>query len=160
MEALASEYELLCQTYESFNAQSLEIKEWGVTIGVAALIAAYAAKPAERPGRPLVLLAAPAAQPFWITDALWKVVQTGYLARIGEIEAALREERPIAALQSFSTLAASAEGTFTPRAFWEARINPTVFLPHAPIFALGLLLALIYPPKAVSPPAPRGGLRR
>jgi hypothetical protein len=144
-ELLKAEYLALFKVYESFNDQSLIIKGWSVTVGMAALIAAYAGRPTERPGAILVILAACSVLPFYLTDAVWKAIQAGYLVRLAELESAFRSESMIGAFQMFTVWGDSFGLSLA--SLWAAAINPTVFLPHLPIFLAGLLLAWFRPPN-------------
>ncbi len=143
---LTQEYLAIFQVYESYNDQSLIIKGWSVTVGMAALIAAYASKPAERPGTILVVLAACSVLPFYLTDAIWKAVQEGYHLRLLDIEGAIARGTSIDALQMFTTW--SQKFHLGPAEFLAAAVNPTVMLPHLPIFVAGLLLAWLRPPTS------------
>lgn len=143
-ELLKEEYLALFRIYESFNDQSLIIKGWSVTVGMAALIAAYASKPSERPGAILVVLAACSVLPFYLTDAVWKAIQGGYLLRLADIEAAFRTDSATEAFQMFTVWSGGFRLDIA--GLWAAAVNPTVFLPHLPIFVAGLLLAWLRPP--------------
>jgi len=160
-ELLLQEYLAIQKIYEGYNAQSLSIKEWSVSIGIASLLAAYAKPVAEMRGRAVVVLAALVSVPFYLTDALWKSYQAAYLPRLREIEAAFRDmagDQP-AALQAIASWAkaygdgvadAPAEGALT--LYLGAMANPAVLLPHAVLLVLGLVMAWAYPPH---PPARR-----
>ncbi|MEX0319567.1 MAG: hypothetical protein AB3N21_16535 [Ruegeria sp.] len=150
------EYLLLVKTYEDYNNQSLLIKGWSVTVGMASILAAYLAKPPDRPGRLAVLIAACSVLPFLALDTLWKALQHGYLLRIGEIEEVFRQiaDNPKiglgdlagAPLQGFETWATGFDKVSLSgylKAFW----NSTVLLPHILIIGFGILLAWRFPPK-------------
>ena len=147
MDDLVQEYLFLLETYESYNDQSLIIKGWSASVGMAALLAVYAAKPAELSGRFMVLLAACSVLPFYMTDALWKALQSGYVFRLEELEKAIAAGGG-SAMQSFTTW--EREFALTSVQYMEALRNPAVFLPHLPIVFAGSVLAQFYPP-------PQGG---
>lgn len=147
MMALADEYRLLFETYEGFNGQSLIIKGWSVTVGMATLIGVYALAMKDRPGRPAVVLAALSVIPFWVTDALWKTIQTGYEIRLDKIERMMAAGISGPAYQSFTTWAAKAEPTITLWSVLANMVNATVLLPHALILFFGLTAAFLFPPR-------------
>lgn len=85
MEFLWKEYNLIYGIYEGYGGQLIELKGWSVTVGLAALLAAYS-KPVSKNGRIAVLIAALSANPFWLTETLWKQFQNANLSRLKEIE--------------------------------------------------------------------------
>jgi hypothetical protein len=148
---LTQEYFVLQGVVESYNQQSLIIKGWSVTVGMAALIAAYALPVAEAAGRAGVVLAALAAVPFYLTDALWKSFQEAYYPRIRCIEDFLRkpENDTPAALQISFNWNAKYEAEQA-ALFFDALTNAAVYLPHAFLFGVGLFMAFLLPPARFS----------
>jgi hypothetical protein len=72
--------------YESYNQQSLTIKGWSVTIGLAAIIAIYSQQ-IGRLGRAALWVASLSTIPFWLMDAYWKSFQNAYLDALVKLEA-------------------------------------------------------------------------
>lgn len=141
---LWNEYELLYNTYESFNEQSLTLKSWSVTVGLAAIIAVYAEK-VTLSGRVAILIAAFSAIPFWITDAFWKSYQNGYVARLQALEL----------IKDCTNIPDYKLGIVTD---WQLSYDwfdwlsvlywPSVALPHVFVLLAGLYLAWKHPPAA------------
>ncbi|MEQ8896509.1 MAG: hypothetical protein RID23_05420 [Roseovarius sp.] len=159
---LMREYFELQAIYESYNAQSLTIKEWSVSIGIAALLAAYARPVSEAGGRAGVILAALVAVPFYLTDALWKSFQMAYLPRLQAIEGGFRDAAvggEIAIVQGLVPLQgvaswSAAYGSDPVDAdagkvdlFLEALTSHAVLLPHVVLLGLGLFMAVVFPPR-------------
>jgi len=141
-----NEYHLIYQTYEGYNEQVLILKGWSVTVGLAALIAAYT-KPVSRSGRIGVTVAALSAVPFWLTETFWKLFQQAYLARIERLEECARSEfEGCEVMQIASTWVRSFHQDRWSDWFGVA-FDPHVLLPHAALFGLGLVLALKWPPS-------------
>ncbi|MCO4826450.1 MAG: hypothetical protein KC451_16510 [Amylibacter sp.] len=143
-ELIWKEYELLYSTYESFNQQSLTLKSWSVTVGLAAIIAVYSDK-VGRFGRVAIISAALSAIPFWIVDAFWKSYQTAFLGRLEFLEG----------IQNCSETASHSFGIVSD---WDHSHEwfdwigmlymPNVALPHAFVLLFGLYLAWKHPPKS------------
>lgn len=142
-EMVWNEYQLLFMTYEGFNAQSLTLKGWSATVGLAALLAVYSEKLGKL-GRRSVIVSSLSVVPFWITDAFWKAYQNAYTERLSFLE-------------GISNCADVPDYTFGMFESWDSTHNwydwavwlpmPSVFLPHALIVALGLILAWKFPPQ-------------
>lgn len=150
---LIKEYFWLQSTIEDFGSQPITIKGWSATVAFAALLALYAKGSIGKVG---VWLAAFAALPFWITDALWKTYQRAYQEQAEMIEALVSELNGVeAAAAQFKTLQISRNWqAFYGDSPWEklanfclAFIEPSVLFPHAPIILLGIVLAIFLPPK-------------
>lgn len=84
-ELVWNEYEFLLNTYEGFNEFSFTLKGWSVTVALAAIFAVYSENLGAQ-GRVLLWSAALCALPFWVLDAIWKIYQQAYLARIDYLE--------------------------------------------------------------------------
>jgi len=147
MDRLWSEYNLLIELYESYNDQILILKGWSVTVGVAALIAAYT-QSVSSSGRIGVVIASLSALPFWAMETSWKLFQNAYLERIVQIELCFdgmgKDCRPAQVLGSWR--ASYADDKVTD--WLQTAILPHVFLPHLVLLAGGLVLAIWWPPKS------------
>jgi len=145
---LLEEYKISYGIYENYNQQILEFKGWSVTIGIAALIAAYT-KPVSSFGRIGVLIAAFAAIPFWLTETFWKLFQRSYLDRILEIEACARGQSSEATSCNSVQIATSWKNAFQ-ESKWDYWIggafDPHVLLPHLALLVVGVALAIWCPP--------------
>ncbi|MBT9384624.1 hypothetical protein KM176_12200 [Pseudooceanicola sp. CBS1P-1] len=146
--ALWEEYTALYAVYEGYNDQFLTLKGWSVTVGLAALMGAYALPP-ERHGRLAVLLAAFSALPFWLTEMFWRGYQAATMARLEEIErcmsGALFDRRlcsPYRILGAWQSAYRDHAVSFWLHNAW----HPGVLLPHAVLLLAGLCLALWAPP--------------
>lgn len=143
-ELIWNEYELLYETYEGFNQQSLTLKSWSVTVGFAAILAVYSEK-INRFGHVAIIAAALSALPFWIVDAFWKSYQAAFLGRIEALES----------IQNCETLTSHSLGIISD---WQSSHNwydwvtflymPNVALPHAFVLFFGLYLAWKHPPSS------------
>lgn len=141
---LWNEYELLYSTYESFNEQSLTLKSWSITAGLAAIIAVYSGK-FNNFGRVAIVIAALSAIPFWITDALWKSYQNAFKSRLDALE--LIRDCTESSNYGFGIMSGwrSAHSNYD----WLTLIfTPNVALPHAFVLFLGLYLAWRHPPTS------------
>lgn len=143
-ELVWNEYELLYSTYERFNQQSLTLKGWSVTVGLAAIIAVYSEKVGQF-GRVAVVAAALSAIPFWVIDSFWKSYQTAFLSRLDYLEG----------IQDCSRIASHSFGIVSDWQLsheWFSWIGmlymPNVALPHAFVLLFGLYLAWRYPPNS------------
>ena len=157
---LAEEYFALLAIVENYNDQSLVIKGWSVTVGIAALIAAYSQPLSEGAGRVGVFVAALATLPFYLTDALWKTYQDAYAVRITAIEAQYRGPfnvdfglpqswSDVGLLQSWSDWE-NAYDSYSLQSIMNylgALINPSVFMPHVFVLIVGIVLAAKFPPS-------------
>lgn len=122
------------------------MKNWSVTLGLAAIIAVNAEK-VTLTGRIAILVAAFSTVPFWITDAFWKSYQTAYLNRL-EI------------LEQVNTCTDEHNYVFGIVSAWQQAHDwydwigilfwPSVALPHVFILLTGLYLAWKHPPTAPS----------
>lgn len=147
---LWNEYELVYQIYEGYNEQLLTLKGWSVSIGIAALIAAYT-KPISSSGRIGVLLAALSAIPFWLTETFWKLFQRTSLDRLTEIEACqtgapVRDDACIAA--QISTVWQESFDTQKWEYWLAGAFDLHVLFPHLALLVVGLSLAVFWPPVA------------
>ena len=137
-----NEYQLLYSTYESFNTQSLTLKGWSVTVGLAAIIAVYSDR-VGRFGRVAIVAAALSAIPFWIVDAFWKSYQTAFLGRLEFLETVQNCKDESYRFGIVTDWSAS-HGMFDWLGFL---YMPNVALPHAFVLFFGLYLAWKHPPK-------------
>lgn len=143
-ELIWNEYELLYLTYESFNQQSLTLKGWSVTVGLAAILAVYSEK-AGRFGRVAIVTAALSAVPFWIVDAFWKSYQTAFLGRLRRLESITDCSETTRHSLGIVSDWNAAHAWFD----WILMLYmPNVALPHVFVLAFGLYLAWRHPPKS------------
>jgi hypothetical protein len=137
------EYQLLFETYESFNQQTLTIKGWSVTIGLAAIIAIYSQQ-IGRLGKAALWIASLSTIPFWLMDAYWKSFQNAYLDALKKLEA-----EPHCGVVNEPTLSLVGlwEQEYDSLDFVGLLYLPSVALPHAIILAIGIYLVLRHPPN-------------
>lgn len=142
---LFKEYKLIYETYESYNEQFLILKGWSVTVGLAALIAAYT-KPVSSAGRIGVVIAALSAIPFWLTETFWKLFQKAYLPRLEKLEhCADTGSADCPPMQGVSSWQNSFD-QYGLASWLDIAFLPHVILPHGAVFLLGLALAIKWPP--------------
>lgn len=147
MEFLWKEYNLVYGIYEGYGGQLIELKGWSVTVGLAALLAAYS-KPVSKNGRIAVLIAALSAIPFWLTETLWRQFQNANLSRLEKIEeCAAGLVKGCSPLQSI-TFWQSEYQAEKYVGWFKVAFDPHVLMPHAFLFALGLLLFFKWPPRS------------
>jgi hypothetical protein len=144
--ALQEEYMFLQKIVEDFNNQSIEFKKWTVSLGIAALIAAYS-RPVAKSGAIGVTIAALSSIPFWLIDSFWKLFQNSYYDRLKEIEACIRDScRNTDPFQIYT----SWNQAWDKIGFFEwvevFFLYWHVSLPHAFLLLLGLTLAAFFPP--------------
>lgn len=141
---IKDEYLWLQKTVEDFDAKSLTIKAWSVTLVAAALVAAYVqTAPAA------LLLGSFSAVSFWLVEAIWKVHQQAYYERIREIEDAMADGEAIAPFAISRSWSASYLRNGRHRYALTTMRWPNVFMPHAAIAVAGVLLYLFAAPVAV-----------
>ena len=134
---LEKEYFHIQSTIENFDAKSLTIKAWSVSIvGILASSGAFFGK------WQLLLFASLMSLMFWIIDAAWKSFQLTYYQRIDEIEEFMRGER-----SSIDTLQIAHSWHASYRMGGIKKLIRIMFwghilLPHGAMF-VGLLLAYI-----------------
>lgn len=80
---MRSEYELLVKAVSDFDGRLLTIKGWSVTLSLAALVLGF-----QHDHYALFGLASVSALGFWSIDALTKVHQVRYYARMRDLEVA------------------------------------------------------------------------
>jgi hypothetical protein len=136
---LKEEYFHLQKTLEDFDAKSLTIKSWSVTLSMAGVGVAYLEGKAV-----ILLMAALSGLLFWIVEALWKTFQYAFYDRIYEIEKYYAGElQEISAPRIAHSWSKSWHAGGTKRVF---RIMqwPHVWLPHGIVFGGGMTLYLIH----------------
>ena len=138
-----AEYQLLFETYESFNQQTLTIKGWSVTIGLAAIIAIYSQQ-IGRLGKAALWIASLSAIPFWWMDAYWKSFQNAYLRALKKLEV---EPSCDAVNEPTLSLIGLWEQEYGSLDFIGLLYLPSVALPHVIILAVGIYLILRHPPN-------------
>ena len=78
---LKDEYTKLYDLIDNFDGKTLKVKEWSITVGVAAIGGAYITKAPL-----LLLLSSFSAFIFWVIEYQWKSFQYPYFERVTEIE--------------------------------------------------------------------------
>jgi hypothetical protein len=142
-ELLLAEYLALQKTVEEFDAKALTIKAWSVTLGAAAVVAAYVET------KPVVLVvAAASALAFWFIEALWKQHQQAFYPRMRAIEAAFAGDRRIPPLQICSSWSEAWHASRRERMLLSILTWPHVWLPHLPVAVAGFGLFVFAPPVA------------
>jgi hypothetical protein len=149
---LRAEYFHLQATVEEFDAKSLTIKAWSVSLSMAGVGAAYFQQ------EPIVLiLAGLSALTFWLIEAQWKTFQYAYHARIREIEDFLSGKLDTIKVPQISTSWRQSWHAGGARRLFNVLTWPHVLLPHALIFFGSIILFFAFPPtKSPVPPAPAG----
>lgn len=139
---LRDEYLQIQKIIEDFDAKSLTIKAWSVTLSAAALVAAYAEN------APFALLVGSgSAVAFWIVEALWKAMQQAFYARQRSIEAWMRNDGDeVHPLQITTAWHSAWQDQGRARKALGTMAWPHVFMPHLAVALAGLLLFLFAPP--------------
>jgi hypothetical protein len=134
---LEKEYFHLQSVIESFDAKSLTIKAWSVSIvGAVASSGAFFGK------WQLLLFASVVSLMFWLIDAAWKTFQYANYRRIGQIEEYMRGKRSkVDNLQIARSWHTSYKNGGIKR-FRRIMLWGHVFLPHGAM-CVGLFLAYI-----------------
>ncbi|MDB5693637.1 MAG: hypothetical protein JWO81_2700 [Alphaproteobacteria bacterium] len=141
---LAQEYLQLQKTIEDFDGRALTIKAWSITFSATGVGLAYdKAKPE------ILLVASLSALVFWLVDAVWKIHQHSFNARIEAIEAHFRggggaDTAPFQIRQGWYD---SFHGPRLGKRWMKVPFYMGVMLPHAVIAVAGLLLCLWAPPR-------------
>jgi len=164
LDALLQELAALRVGAESLAVEGLTLKAWSVTVTAAALVAACLARPVDRAGRGVVLMAALVAVPFWIADAHARLLQIAQAARLDEIGALLTrclgggadlaECDPAALGGALQTeIAGGPDSVVVPPLAYltelgDAMTDPAVWPAHAAILAIGLVAAALAAPRA------------
>lgn len=129
------EYRIVYTVIDNFDARSLTIKSWSVTLSAVGIGAAL------KEGAPLLaLLAAASALVFWIIDAMWKGFQHIAVERAEVLEATIRAGSPYRGPGLASHYKAAFKEAGQGRRASKAFIRPSTFLPHG-LVVLGALAA-------------------
>jgi hypothetical protein len=148
---LVQEYMQLQRTVEDFDARALTIKAWSVTFSAAGLALAY-----DKHNPQILLVASLSALVFWLTEAVWKIHQRAFYARIEAIEdyfnsGGMGVTPPLQIRRSWF---ASYRGPHSGVRWLRVPFHLGVALPHLVIVAAGLLLYAVDPPSQEPPTAP------
>jgi hypothetical protein len=138
-ELLKDEYLHLQSVIESFDGRMLTIKAWSVSFSLAAFGGAFATGAAE-----VLLIASLSAAMFWLIEGLWKTFQYAHYKRAVVIETYFAEQGQAAEvppMQIGSSWQVQWKRGGKRRLFRLMRW-PHVYLPHAVVFGLGILLYL------------------
>lgn len=126
---LEKEYFHLQTLVESFDAKSLTIKAWSVSLAIAVLSSGAFSKTIN-----VFLYAAMAALLFWLIEAYWKTFQNANYKRIREIEDYLNgTQQEIDCLQ-ICTSWSKEYNVLGRRQFYTSLFWPHVVLPHGIMF--------------------------
>ena len=142
---LKDEYLKVLDIYEDFDKRSLGIKGWSATIAIAAIGGGFQYKISN-----LWLFAAAASLMFWIIEAMWKLFQSRYAARIKEIEETFRNEASdvIFPLQIYTSWAKEkGDGNLKKKThdYFKQFISPAVLMPHLILVLAGVILYICVP---------------
>lgn len=138
-EILRQEYFQLQTTIESFDAKTLTIKAWSVTLSMAGIGAAYfQAKPV------VLLLAAFSAFLFWIIEALWKTFQYAFYQRVYTIERYFSGETDTITAPRIAHAWSQSWHAGGTRRLMTVMMWPHVLLPHAVVAVGGVVLYFIH----------------
>lgn len=133
---LKDEYVMLQQFYEDIDEKGLNIKNWSITVALAAIGAGLVYN------KYAFLLACAAAIMFWVLEAYWRGLSYFFVVRIRNIEKAFAdgEAETQTPLQVYSTW----EETYEKRGNQTFRymFKFSSVLPHVAIAILSLLLYL------------------
>lgn len=148
---LVQEYLQLQKTVEDFDARALTIKAWSVTFSAAGLGFAY-----DKGNPQILLIASLGALVFWLTEAVWKIHQRAFYARIETIEDHFRTGATGATppLQIRRSWFASYRGPDSTMRWAKVPFHLGVALPHAVVVMAGLLLYNFDPPSKTPPESP------
>jgi hypothetical protein len=134
---LLAEYAQVVAILQSYDDYFLKIKNWGVTIGGAALGLALKESSAMT-----CLLASLLVSGFWATEVHFKMLQLGHTLRAAELEGSLnRDEMPDAAPRIMGAFG-DARALNAARRTWKSwAFAPGIMLPHAALVAAGMVAA-------------------
>lgn len=136
---LKEEYLYLQSVIESFDQRALTIKAWSVTFSLAALVGAFAYD-----AREVLLVASLSALLFWFIEGFWKTFQDAYYDRTSKLEDYFAGRRQgLVPMQIGKSWLARYKKRGSKRLFHIMLKWPHVFLPHAVVFTLGLLLYVL-----------------
>jgi len=137
-ELLEKEYFHVQNVVEQFDAKSLTIKAWSVS-----LAAAIASSGALSKDFILLLYASLAALLFWLIDSYWKTFQFAYYKRIGQIEDYLSNKTSQIATPQIGTVWGESYHEGGRKRFFTIMLWPHVFLPHG-VMCVGFLFAYLF----------------
>lgn len=126
---LEKEYFHLQTLVESFDAKSLTIKAWSVSLAIAVLSSGAFSKTIN-----VFLYAAMAALLFWLIEAYWKTFQNANYKRIREIEDYLNGTQQEIDCFQICTSWAKEYNVLGRKQFYTALFWPHVVLPHGIMF--------------------------
>ena len=134
---LKEEYFHLQQGVEKYDSHLITVKQWSVTLSMAGIGAAFIE------GKAIVLLlASGSAFLFWIIDALWKSFQNANYYRLNHIDRYLNGEEYRDFKYPFIT-ASWGRGHKKGPSILKIMFWSQVYLPHAPVVILGVILWVI-----------------
>ena len=135
---LEKEYFHLQALVESFDAKSLTIKAWSVSLAMAVLSSGAFSKTYN-----VLLYAAMAALLFWLIEGYWKTFQSANYRRIAEIEKYLNDELPEINCFQINTSWSCEYRKQGRTLFYRSLFWPHVMLPHG-IMTLGFSIGYFY----------------
>jgi len=135
IDLLKDEYIALQSLVDSFDAKSLTIKAWSVTVSMSGIGAAFVSHSPV-----LLLLSSLSAIVFWIIESYWKSFQYPYYDRIEKIEAFFSgESSTITPFQISRTW----ETTYTYKTVLKVSLWSNVMMPHIIVFLAGVTLLIL-----------------
>ena len=135
---LKDEYLMLQHHIEAFDSRVISIKNWSVTVSMAAIAAAFASH------TPIILLVSSISSLiFLIIEGIWKTFQATFYPRSNEIEKYFRGEiKEISPFQIGTSVSLEwKKNSF--RIFWKNIRGLHVFLPHLPIILFGIIIYIL-----------------
>jgi len=139
MDLLGKEYFHLQSVIEGFDAKSLTIKAWSVS-----LAGAIAGSSAFTDNKMVILYASVVSLMFWFIDGSWKTFQYANYRRIDHIEEFMGgKKKEIDNLQIASSWMKSYHSGGVKRLL-KIMLWPHVVLPHGAMFVLLLIVYLVY----------------
>jgi len=136
---LKDEYIMLQNFYEDIDSKGLTIKNWAITVALAAIGAGVVYS------KEILIVGFFAALVFWYLEAHWRGLSHFFSTRIKDIEAAFQTDnrKTVLPLQVYSTW--TNEYKRVGNQTWKYMWKQSSFLPHAGIAIAYILLYGFYP---------------
>ena len=138
VELLKDEYIMLQHFYEEIDGKGLTIKNWAITVALAAIGAGILYKNSL-----ILAIAFGASLVFWYLEAYWRGLSHFFVVRINEIEAIFAEDGKsdkALPLQVYSTWTKEFEKSGRKDQTFRFVFKPAVIIPHAIIAFLSLVI--------------------
>lgn len=140
----SQEYLELIRIYEDYNKQTLELKTWSVTVGIAAILATISTPITIKQKRIASLVAGLLAIPFWLTETIWKLFQSAYLDRLIEIEECAKIEFVLCQSPKIVSSWRTSYQDQTVLNWLSFAFKPHLLLPHFVLLSVGVAMYLYY----------------